>query len=304
MSIAIFQGNPLTDGQALESLFAMNTVDILKNSALATRGSSDGRDLSHATHKGLSYSQSFTQTIVYVTVIVAFVMMVIGARLERAFALVTGPCPSSDSVRWSRTPRIQHACLRPGAWNGGRNLKLQAGCVGIVFMSGLAWFLSVSNFGALYKSEFILRFVFDQSKDSSSYLERIREASKRSSLLNIEPSGDGQLLKLTYDIQLEKEADAQRVFISALSQAPGVSEVVLIVPERYRLLIGIAGPKSPLSIQHARDSMRFVAPILRFLLLLAALGAVCWAIWLWRPQWVVEFDSRVSSWYVTAMPSA
>ena len=41
-----------------------------------------------ATHKGLSYSQSFMLTIVFVTFIVSMVMMVIGNNLARAFALV------------------------------------------------------------------------------------------------------------------------------------------------------------------------------------------------------------------------
>ena len=44
------------------------------------------------THKGLSYSQSFTQTIIFIALIVAIVMMVIGGSLARAFALV-GQCP-------------------------------------------------------------------------------------------------------------------------------------------------------------------------------------------------------------------
>ena len=40
------------------------------------------------THTGLSYSQSFLITIIFVTVIVSMVMMVIGNSLARAFALV------------------------------------------------------------------------------------------------------------------------------------------------------------------------------------------------------------------------
>ena len=40
------------------------------------------------THKGLSYSQSFMLTLVFVTIIVAIVMMIIGNNLARAFALV------------------------------------------------------------------------------------------------------------------------------------------------------------------------------------------------------------------------
>ena len=40
------------------------------------------------THKGLSYSQSFTLTIVFVTTIVAITLMAIESSLARAFALV------------------------------------------------------------------------------------------------------------------------------------------------------------------------------------------------------------------------
>ena len=40
------------------------------------------------THKGLSYSQSFMLTVIFVTIIVSMVMMVIGNSLARAFALV------------------------------------------------------------------------------------------------------------------------------------------------------------------------------------------------------------------------
>ena len=40
------------------------------------------------THKGVSYSQSFMLTIVFITIIVAMVMMVIGNNIARAFALV------------------------------------------------------------------------------------------------------------------------------------------------------------------------------------------------------------------------
>ena len=40
------------------------------------------------THKGLSYSQSFILTVVFVTIIVSMVIMVIENNLARAFALV------------------------------------------------------------------------------------------------------------------------------------------------------------------------------------------------------------------------
>jgi hypothetical protein len=83
------------------------------------------------------------------------------------------------------------------------------------------------NFGALYKSEFILRFSFDQNYDSAAYLEVIQEFSKRSSMLHIEPSGDRQTLRLTYDIALQEDTTAEKM-TSLLGEIEGVSEVVLI----------------------------------------------------------------------------
>ena len=41
-----------------------------------------------ATHRSLSYSQSFILTVIFVTIITAMVIMVIGNNLARAFALV------------------------------------------------------------------------------------------------------------------------------------------------------------------------------------------------------------------------
>ncbi|MBM4372565.1 MAG: DUF4956 domain-containing protein [Deltaproteobacteria bacterium] len=41
-----------------------------------------------ATHRGVSYSQSFVQTLVILGVVVAFIMLVIGSNIARAFTLV------------------------------------------------------------------------------------------------------------------------------------------------------------------------------------------------------------------------
>src|SRR5947208_16398335 len=41
-----------------------------------------------ATHKGISYSQSFVQTLVILSMVVSVVMLIIGSNLARAFSLV------------------------------------------------------------------------------------------------------------------------------------------------------------------------------------------------------------------------
>jgi len=79
----------------------------------------------------------------------------------------------------------------------------------------------------LYKSEFILRFTFDQSHDSAGYLELISEYSKRSHMLHIEPSADRKSLRLTYDLSLKEDTSAEQL-ISKMGAIKGLSDVVLI----------------------------------------------------------------------------
>jgi len=230
MSLAVLQIDPFgNQAQAeLSTIFAYSLPEIVLNAVLAAVLGVIIAAIYRSTHKGLSYSQSFTQTIVLMSLLVAIVMMVIGSSVARAFALVgaLSIIRFRTVVKDTKDTAFVFAALALGMAAGTSSYQLAA--VGLVAIGGVVWALHVTNFGALYKSEFILRFVFDQSKDSAAYLEKIQAFAKRSNLLNIEPSGDGQLLKLTYDIQLAKEMDAQE-FTGSLGKLDGISEVILIV---------------------------------------------------------------------------
>lgn len=179
------------------------------------------------THTGLSYSQSFTQTIVFVAVVVSVVMMVIGSSLARAFALVgaLSIIRFRTVVKDTKDTSFVFAALAVGMAAGTSNYFLAAVASG--FISLMAIFFYKTNYGALHKSEFILRFSFDQNKNSEDYLGHIGKFAKRSNLLHIEPSGDGNTLQLTYDIVLKENTNAE-ILTGAIGNVDGVSEVVLI----------------------------------------------------------------------------
>lgn len=179
------------------------------------------------THKGLSYSQSFTQTLFFVAIIVAIVMMVIGSSLAKAFALVgaLSIIRFRTVVKDTRDIAFVFLALAVGMAAGTSNYFLAILSASLVCFFALVTYKL--NFGALYKSEFILRFSFDQNHDSAGYLEIIQEFGKRSNMLHIEPSGDRQVLRLTYDISLKEDTTAE-MMISALGNIEGASEVVLI----------------------------------------------------------------------------
>ncbi len=179
------------------------------------------------THKGLSYSQSFTQTLFFVSIIVAIVMMVIGSSLAKAFALVgaLSIIRFRTVVKDTRDIAFVFLALAVGMAAGTSNYFLAI--ISAVFVSSIALVTYKYNFGALYKSEFILRFTFDQNHDSAAYLEIIQEFSKRSNMLHIEPSGDRRTLRLTYDIALKDDTTAEKM-ITSLGKVEGMSEVILI----------------------------------------------------------------------------
>jgi hypothetical protein len=180
------------------------------------------------THKGLSYSQSFTQTIVFVAVIVAVVMMTVQDNPATAFALVDALSiiRFRTVVKDTRDTAFVFASLAVGM-AAGRGLFVLAG-VATAVVAALALALFATNFGALAKSEFILRFTFDQGRDGTGYLTRIREFARRSNVLHGEPTGDGRRLRLTYDVTLEKDATAEKL-TGALAGCAGVADLVLIV---------------------------------------------------------------------------
>ncbi len=179
------------------------------------------------THKGLSYSQTFTHTVVYVAVIVAIVMMVIGNSLSRAFALVgaLSIIRFRTVVKDTKDTAFVFMALAAGMAAGTSNYFLAL--AGTAIFAVLSFGLFKANFGAVYKSEFILRFVFDQDGSSADYLESLNKAAKRSTLLHMEPSGDGRFLKLTYDMNL-RDSESAEEFTAALGRLKGVSEVTLI----------------------------------------------------------------------------
>jgi len=225
----------MADQQSIMNAFgvasAYSYTEILLNMVLAVCLGFVMSIVYRKTHKGLSYSQSFTLTILFVTLIVAIVMMVIGGSLARAFALVgaLSIIRFRTVVKDTKDTAYVFAGLAVGMASGTSNyfLALSACCV----ITALAVLTHRYNFGALDKSEFILRFIFNQSNNDSTYLQALSNKTLKTRLLHLEPSGDGEQIKLAYDVMM-KNGVAPESLIAELSKAEGVSEVVLVASKQ------------------------------------------------------------------------
>lgn len=179
------------------------------------------------THKGLSYSQSFMLTLVFVTIIVAMVMMVIGNSLARAFALAgaLSIIRFRTVVKDTKDTAYVFLCLAGGMAAGTGSYFL--GVAGVLFMSSIAYILSLTNYGSLYKSEFILRMRVLAGESDPEYSKILSEFSQSADLLHVEPSGDSSSSKLTFDVVMKKDRDPAELS-HQISTLPGVSEVLIV----------------------------------------------------------------------------
>ena len=180
------------------------------------------------THRGLSYSQSFVVTNIFIAVIVCMVIMIIGNNLARAFALVgalsiirfrTVVKDTKDTayIFWS-------LAVGMAAGTGSYFLAL----AGTVIITFIAIILYVTNYGSIYKSEFILQFRSTNCNDKKNeYNKIISEYTKSSKLLNVESSGDNKSLKLSFDVVM-KEDKSYDQFVTDLSNIQGLTEVIVI----------------------------------------------------------------------------
>jgi uncharacterized membrane protein YhiD involved in acid resistance len=207
--------------------FVYQPQDILFNLALAFFIGLVISILYKITHKGLSYSQSFMLTIVFVTFVVSMVMMTIGNNLARAFALVgaLSIIRFRTVVKDTKDTAFIFMALAGGMASGTSSYFLAL--AGTAFFSVIAFVLHLTNYGSFYKSEFILRFRSVNSDQEKNYSSIINSGTASYNLLHVEPSGDGLTTLLTFDIVLKKGSTPES-FSSDIAAVDGVSEVTLV----------------------------------------------------------------------------
>lgn len=181
------------------------------------------------THKGMSYSQSFMITNIFIALIVCMVIMIIGNNIARAFALV-----GALSIIRFRTVVKDTKDIAYIFWSLASGMAAGTGSyyiaiIGSIIISAVAIILFKTNYGSIYKSEFLLQFRYNKNPKNSVpiYNNIFNEFCKTTTLLNSEISEDKETLKLTFDIYLKESSDIDD-FTLKISKLEGISEVSVV----------------------------------------------------------------------------
>lgn len=180
------------------------------------------------THRGFSYSQSFSVTTVLITVITTLIIVLIEDSIARAVGIfgAFSIIRFRTAVKDVRDIAFIFFALATGLAVGTG--AIGAGIVGVLFICLLIYVLYKSNFGGLRKYEYVLNFKINAKHHSDNVFKGVMETHiKQQSLLNVEAKDKGQLLVFTFNVSL-KDGDKLSDFIADMNKLEGVSDVNVV----------------------------------------------------------------------------
>ena len=180
------------------------------------------------THRGFSYSQSFSFTVVLITVITTLIILLIEDSIARALGIfgAFSIIRFRTAIKDVRDIAFIFFSLATGLAVGVGSVGV--GITGVIFICALIFLLHHTNFGGMRRLEYVLNFKLDAKNHSNEvFKEVMKNHLKKEMLLNVDSKLKGAFLVFTFNISL-KNSEGLNDFVSEMNKIDGVSEVNLV----------------------------------------------------------------------------
>jgi uncharacterized membrane protein YhiD involved in acid resistance len=185
-----------------------------------------------ATHRGVSYSQTYVHTLVLFGTVVAFIMLIIGTNIARAFTLVgaLSIIRFRHAVKESRDVAFVFLVMAVGMACGTRFYMLAL--FGTIFLSAAVVFMTkLDLFAKVVRERILIVRVPGELKYDEVFSEIFRKFLDEFNLISLETVGEGQFQEAVYSVVLKPRAETDR-FIEALREANGNNKVTLVLGQQ------------------------------------------------------------------------
>ncbi|KAA3615814.1 MAG: DUF4956 domain-containing protein [Calditrichaeota bacterium] len=182
-------------------------------------------------YRGAGYSSAFVNSMIFLSMITAIVIMVIGNNLARAFGLVGAMSIIRFRTAVKDTQDIVFIffALAIGMAAGVGYFKLAI--FGSAFVGIIMLLLVKSNITALRQDDYLLQFSFQPNGDNSPpYMPILNKYCRRFNVVNTRTVEDHGIMELSYYVKL-KNKEKNPEFISALDNTHGVKNINLFFDE-------------------------------------------------------------------------
>jgi uncharacterized membrane protein YhiD involved in acid resistance len=184
------------------------------------------------THSGLSYSRSFVQSLILITVVVAMVMAVIGNSIITAVGLMGALAiiRFRNIIKDTRDVAFIFCSLVVGMAAGSQ--RYATAIVGTVILSSIAIYLYLTDFGSHQPHNGFLRFSLRGHVGPDHPLTAILKRFCGSfTLISVQDTGFGGPAEYAYQLMIRSAAGNEQM-MSELEKVAGIESVSLTMQEQ------------------------------------------------------------------------
>ena len=185
-----------------------------------------------ATHSGLSYSRTFTQSLILITVVIAMVMGVIGNSIITAFGLMGALAiiRFRNILKDTRDIAFIFCALVVGMAAGSQRYSIAI--MGTIFLSLVAIYLQMSGFGSHQPHNGFLSFRLSEPMGPDHPIPAILKRFCRSfTLISLQGGGFGSPADYSYQLMIRNAAHNNQL-IADLEEIEGVEDISLTMQEQ------------------------------------------------------------------------
>ncbi len=184
------------------------------------------------THSGLSYSRTFVQSLIIISIVVAMVMAVIGTSIITAFGLMGALAiiRFRNMVKDTRDIAFIFCALVAGMASGSQHFAIAI--FGTVFLSLVFIYMHLTGFGTHQPNNGFLRFRYAGLTDEDFPVPDILKRFCNSfTLISVQNAGFGNPAEYAYQLLL-RDTSKNELLLSQLEQVVGIENVTLTMQEQ------------------------------------------------------------------------
>jgi uncharacterized membrane protein YhiD involved in acid resistance len=226
MSDALPFGQSLFDGfEDLTSTFTV--LDIVLALGLSFLLGSVVGFVYRQTHHGVSYSQSYVQTLVVMGMLVSLIMLVVGSNIARAFSLVgaLSIVRFRNAVKETRDVGFIFFAMAIGMATGTRFYALAL--IATVVIAGAIWLMDRFDWFKLDVQSQVVKIETPPDLDPALLSETLAAHTKTAELISAASIRGGALNELVYTVKLTKDTVPTQL-MAALQQHTGGQKVTVL----------------------------------------------------------------------------
>ena len=181
-----------------------------------------------ATHSGLSYSRSFNQSLVLLTVIVSMVMLVIGNNIITAFGLIgeLAIIRFRNVLKDTRDTVFVFLTLVIGmAVGSGKYVTAVSGTIAAL---GVVYYLHYTAFGTYGRFDGHLSFAAPGGGTDAGHFRVIENFCRSFRRVSLRQTAGGETEEYVFEVRLRRGSES-RDMVERLGGVPGVRNVSLVL---------------------------------------------------------------------------